>query len=74
MTTINLDDDLINQVIAKSHYQNAQEAVSKILSDYLQQPKQANIIDLLAMPEVAELEFNPPKLNTPLFHPAEITL
>ncbi|MDQ7090448.1 MAG: type II toxin-antitoxin system VapB family antitoxin [Methylococcales bacterium] len=73
MTTITLDDNLINQVIAKSHYQNAQEAISKILSDYLQQPKQTNIIELLAMPEIAEIEFNPPKLNTPLCRPANLS-
>ena len=43
MTTINLDDTLINEVIAISHYQNAQEAVAKILADYLAQKKQATI-------------------------------
>lgn len=39
MTTITIDDYLINEVIAVSHYQNAQEAVIKILADYLQQQK-----------------------------------
>jgi hypothetical protein len=39
MTTIILDDALINEVIAVSHNQNAQEAVIKILADYLQQHK-----------------------------------
>jgi hypothetical protein len=39
MTTITLDDALINEVIAVSHNQNAQEAVVKILADYLQQHK-----------------------------------
>jgi hypothetical protein len=39
MTTIKLDDELINQVIAVSHNQNAQEAVIKILADYLQHRK-----------------------------------
>ena len=36
MTTITIDDDLIHEIITVSHYQNAQEAVIKILSDYLQ--------------------------------------
>lgn len=40
MTTITIDDQLINEVIAASHYQNAQEAVIKVLADYLQQQKQ----------------------------------
>lgn len=39
MTTITLDDGLIKEVIAVSHYQNAQEAVIKILADYLQHHK-----------------------------------
>jgi hypothetical protein len=39
MTIITLDDALINEVIAVSHNQNAQEAVVKILADYLQQHK-----------------------------------
>jgi Arc/MetJ family transcription regulator len=36
MTTITIDDQLINEVIAVSHYQNDQEAVIKILADYVQ--------------------------------------
>jgi hypothetical protein len=40
MTTITIDDQLINEVIAVSHYQNAQEAVIKILADYVQHQKQ----------------------------------
>ncbi len=39
MTTITLDDQLISEVITVSHYQNAQEAVTKILADYLRQQK-----------------------------------
>jgi hypothetical protein len=39
MTTITLDDDVINEVIAVGHYRNAQEAVLKILADYVQQHK-----------------------------------
>lgn len=39
MTTITLDDAVINEVIAVSHIQNAQEAVRKVLMDYLQQVK-----------------------------------
>ncbi|MDD4929738.1 MAG: type II toxin-antitoxin system VapB family antitoxin [Gallionella sp.] len=40
MTTITLDDEVINEVIAVGHYRNAQEAVLKILADYVQQHKQ----------------------------------
>jgi Arc/MetJ family transcription regulator len=40
MTTITIDDQLINEVIAVSHYQNSQEAVIKILADYVQHQKQ----------------------------------
>jgi len=39
MTTISIDDRLINEVKAVSHYQNAQEAVVKILADYLAKKK-----------------------------------
>lgn len=39
MTTITLDDEVINEVIAVGHYKNAQEAVLKILLDYVQQHK-----------------------------------
>ena len=43
MTTIVLDDDLINKVVQIGNYQTPQEAVVAILSDYLQtqQPKNA---------------------------------
>ena len=43
MTTIVLDDDLINKVVQIGNYQTPQEAVVTILSDYLQarQPKKA---------------------------------
>jgi len=72
MTTITLDDALINEVIAVSHNQNAQEAVVKILADYLQQhKKQPNIADLLAMPEVADIDFDPPRLTN--FYPADLS-
>jgi Arc/MetJ family transcription regulator len=41
MTTITLDDAVINEVIAVSHIQDAQAAVSQVLRDYLQQLKKA---------------------------------
>lgn len=63
MITINIDDLLINEVIAVSHYQNAQEAVVKILAEYLRQKKQSNIVELLAMPDAAEFDFDPPRLT-----------
>lgn len=62
MTTISIDDLLINEVIAAGHYQNAEEAVVKILADYVQQKKQANIAELLAMPESTCCDFEPPPL------------
>ena len=39
MTTISIDEQLIKEVIAVSDYQNAQEAVIKILAEYVQQHK-----------------------------------
>lgn len=41
MTTITLDDTVLNDVIAVGHYQNAQEAVLHVLTDYVRQHKQA---------------------------------
>jgi Arc/MetJ-type ribon-helix-helix transcriptional regulator len=49
MTTITLDDELINQVIAKSPYKNADEAVRRILSDYLQQHKDKTFFEQLCL-------------------------
>jgi hypothetical protein len=43
MSTITIDDDLLNQVIETSHYQNAQDAVIKILSDYVRQKSDERI-------------------------------
>ena len=58
MTTITIDDDLIHEIITVSHYSNAQEAVNKILAEYIQRHKpQTTIMDLLAMPEVADVDF-----------------
>ncbi len=73
MTTVVLDDEFMAQIINVSHYQNAQEAVFKILADYLQQKKaQHSILDLLAMPEIADIEFNPPHLNN-VYQAANLT-
>ena len=36
MTTIELDDLLINKVLQIGHYQNAQKAIDTILSEYIQ--------------------------------------
>lgn len=43
MTTIVLDDNLINKVVQIGNYQTPQEAVVAILSDYInsQEPKKA---------------------------------
>jgi hypothetical protein len=73
MTTVILDDQFIDEIINISHYQNAQEAVVKILADYLQQKKaQRSILDLLAMPEIADIDFNPPRLNN-LYQPTDLS-
>jgi plasmid stability protein len=72
MTTITLDDELIKEVIAVSHHRNPQEAVTKILADYLQQhKKQPNITELLAMPAAADIDFDPPRLTN--FYPADLS-
>jgi hypothetical protein len=62
MTTITLDDEVINEVIAVGHYRNAQEAVLKILAEYVQQHKrppsffdQLRVSDDLADDELAVL-------------------
>jgi hypothetical protein len=43
MSTITIDDNLLNQVIETSHYKNAQDAVIKILSDYVLQKSDERI-------------------------------
>ena len=73
MTIITLDDALINEVITVSYYHNAQEAIVKILTDYIQQhKKQANIAELLAMPDGADIDFDPPRLQSTMFHPDDL--
>jgi len=48
MTTIELDDRLIDQVIQIGHYQNAQKAIDTILFDYIQtHQKQSTPFDKL---------------------------
>ena len=50
MTTIELDDKLINKVIEIGHYQNAQKAINTILSDYIQShQKQKTPFDKLCL-------------------------
>ena len=34
---------------------------------------QVNIVDLLAMPDVADIEFDPPRLKGGLFRPADLS-
>lgn len=63
MSTISVDDKLLNEVIAVGRYSNAQEAVIKILSDYVQQKKQVSISELLAMSDAEEIDFDPPRLS-----------
>ncbi len=40
MTTVVLNDELVNQAIKTGHYQSAQEAVEAILFNYIQTHKQ----------------------------------
>jgi len=48
MTTIELDDRLIDKVIQIGHYQNAQKAIDTILFDYIQShQKQSTPFDKL---------------------------
>jgi Arc/MetJ family transcription regulator len=47
MTVITIDEKLINEVIAVSHYDNAQEAVIKILRNYLHQQKKRTLFERL---------------------------
>ncbi len=47
MTVITIDEKLINEVIAVSHYENAQEAVIKILCNYLHQQKKMTLFERL---------------------------
>lgn len=52
MTTITLDDDLINEISSLERFQNIQEVVSKILFDYVRQHKQARpLFDELRLSE-----------------------
>jgi hypothetical protein len=52
MTTIILDDEVIKQVIAVGHYQNAQEAVLRVLTDYVQQHQPTpSFFEQLRVPE-----------------------
>ena len=44
MTTIIIDDEMINELVAVSHFKNAQEAVIKIVADYLQQYKKETAV------------------------------
>lgn len=44
MTTITLDDQLINEVVAVGHYQSSQETVLHILADYLRQRKNEQLL------------------------------
>jgi len=62
MITITLDDQLINEVIAVSHNQNVQEAVVKILADYLQKHKKET-----AFFEQLRWQMNLPMMRLPYY-------
>jgi hypothetical protein len=54
MTTITLDDSVVNEVIAVGHYRNAQEAVLNVLTDYVRQhKKEPSFFDQLRLTEDA---------------------
>jgi hypothetical protein len=42
MTTVKLDDKLINKILKIGHYQNAQKAIDTILFDYIQTHQKQN--------------------------------
>ncbi len=42
MTTIELDDKLVNKILKIGHYQNAQKAIDTIVSDYIQTHQKQN--------------------------------
>ncbi len=44
MTTIELDDRLIDKILQIGHYQNAQKAIDTILSDYIQTHQKQNTL------------------------------
>ena len=60
MTTIVLDDELINKVIQIGNYQTPQEAVVAILSDYVQthQPKKERFDELYLDVDMADGEID----------------
>ena len=60
MTTIVLDDDLINKVIQIGNFQTPQGAVAAILSDYVQthQPKKALLDRLYLDVDMADGEID----------------
>jgi len=60
MTTLVLDDDLINKVVQIGNYQTPQEAVVAILSDYVQthQPKKALLDNLYLDVDMADGEID----------------
>ena len=61
MTTIMLDDDLIDKVVQIGNYQTPQEAVAAILSDYIKlsrAPKSASLINHILMLDMADGEID----------------
>ena len=60
MTTLVLDDDLINKVVQIGNYQTPQEAVVAILSDYIQthQPKKEQLDELYLDADMADGEID----------------
>ena len=60
MTTLVLDDDLINKVVQIGNYQTPQEAVVAILSYYVQthQPKKAMLGNLYLDADMADGEID----------------
>lgn len=60
MTTLVLDDDLINKVVQIGNYQTPQEAVVAILSDYIQthQPNKALLDRLYLDADMADGEID----------------
>jgi hypothetical protein len=50
MTTITIDDEMINELVAVSHFKNDEEAIIKIIADYLQlHKKEPTLFDQLRL-------------------------
>jgi hypothetical protein len=52
MTTLAVDDSLLNEAVQLGHHKSTQEAVVKALEHYIQDLKQQEILELLSTVEL----------------------